>query len=310
MLVFQTDGEQGFYYYNGNSWDLIGKGGNYWSQDTNGLFALSQNVGIGTSYPAVKLNIVGGYGVGLYNGSGYFLLGQESTSNLILDYRTIQARYNGSSALMKLNPFGGNVDIGSTTTSGVKLNIYGGSDASLSGGGYLQTGPSTSTNIVIDNNEIMARNNGTTSDLILQNDGGRTLIGGDLEIDGVVKGAVKFEQNEIDVLPSGSTQSITVGNKTFIQVNCNSSTCTSCSGSGCPHVILSNGEKVGQILILYGPGNPVDNNMLHMPCCDSQTTNYYLKSNFQLDKGNIITLIWLSPVPPEGYWIEVSRTEY
>ncbi|MCB0660316.1 MAG: hypothetical protein KDC04_05240, partial [Saprospiraceae bacterium] len=191
MLVFQTDGEQGFYYYNGNSWDLIGKGGNYWSQDTNGLFALSQNVGIGTSYPAVKLNIVGGYGVGLYNGSGYFLLGQESTSNLILDYRTIQARYNGSSALMKLNPFGGNVDIGSTTTSGVKLNIYGGSDASLSGGGYLQTGPSTSTNIVIDNNEIMARNNGTTSDLILQNDGGRTLIGGDLEIDGVVKGAVK-----------------------------------------------------------------------------------------------------------------------
>ena len=44
------------------------------------------------------------------------------TSNLILDYRTIQApRYNGSSALMKLNPFGGNVDIGSTTTSGVNL---------------------------------------------------------------------------------------------------------------------------------------------------------------------------------------------
>ena len=35
---------------------------------------------------------------------------------------------------------------------------------------------------------------------ILQNDGGTTLVG-DLEIDGEVKGAVKFEQNEIDVLP-------------------------------------------------------------------------------------------------------------
>ncbi|NND31399.1 MAG: tail fiber domain-containing protein [Saprospiraceae bacterium] len=52
------------------------------------------------------------------------------------------------------------------------LHVVGGSDASLSNPGYLMLGYGFSSNIIIDNNEIMARNNGQTSPLYLNHDGG------------------------------------------------------------------------------------------------------------------------------------------
>ncbi len=65
----------------------------------------------------------------------------------------------------------GNVGIG-TSTPDTKLNISGGTDASATGGGYLQIGNDTSSNVVIDSNEIMGRWNGGATDLFLQNEGG------------------------------------------------------------------------------------------------------------------------------------------
>ncbi len=68
-----------------------------------------------------------------------------------------------------------------TTTGGVnqwagyfngKVHLENGDDASLSSKGFLTIGTLTSSNIVIDNNEIIARNNGATSTLYLNNDGG------------------------------------------------------------------------------------------------------------------------------------------
>jgi hypothetical protein len=53
-----------------------------------------------------------------------------------------------------------------------KVQFVNGSDASLSSDGYIELGSTSSTNVIIDNNEIMARNNGATSKLYLQNDGG------------------------------------------------------------------------------------------------------------------------------------------
>ncbi|MFN3939600.1 MAG: hypothetical protein ACK4IY_03370, partial [Chitinophagales bacterium] len=53
-----------------------------------------------------------------------------------------------------------------------KVQVVGGSDAALGSGGYVVTGLTSSTNVAIDNNEIMARNNGATSKLYLNNDGG------------------------------------------------------------------------------------------------------------------------------------------
>ncbi|KKP70045.1 hypothetical protein A2X44_02410 [candidate division CPR3 bacterium GWF2_35_18] len=61
----------------------------------------------------------------------------------------------------------GYVGIG-TTAPGVKLHVYSGTPATLSSGGYLMIGNQASSNLIIDNNEISARNNGVHSDLYLQ----------------------------------------------------------------------------------------------------------------------------------------------
>ena len=70
----------------------------------------------------------------------------------------------------------GSVGIG-TTSPAVPLHVTGGADASATGGGYLVTGPTNSANLVFDNNEIMARNNGAVSSLLLNAEGGNVGIG-------------------------------------------------------------------------------------------------------------------------------------
>ncbi|MBC8046542.1 MAG: hypothetical protein H7Y00_07085, partial [Fimbriimonadaceae bacterium] len=57
-----------------------------------------------------------------------------------------------------------------------KVHIGNGVDASLSGHGFLTMGDLSSTNVVIDNNEIMARNNGANSPLYLNDDGGDVIM--------------------------------------------------------------------------------------------------------------------------------------
>ena len=71
---------------------------------------------------------------------------------------------------------GGNIGIG-TGLPLTKLHIEGGTDADPSGGGYIMTGPINSTNILIDNNEIMAINNGVASTLFINHNGGEVHIG-------------------------------------------------------------------------------------------------------------------------------------
>lgn len=57
-----------------------------------------------------------------------------------------------------------------------KLHIEGGDDASLNTHGYVVLGKTNKTNLVLDDNEILARNNGAVSTLHLQNDGGNLAI--------------------------------------------------------------------------------------------------------------------------------------
>jgi hypothetical protein len=61
----------------------------------------------------------------------------------------------------------GNVGIG-TTSPGVKLNIDGGSDvaAGVENSGYLILGTPTAHHIAVDNNEIMAKSDGTHGDIL------------------------------------------------------------------------------------------------------------------------------------------------
>lgn len=69
----------------------------------------------------------------------------------------------------------GHVGIG-TSTPQVPLQVENGTDVTPAGGGYVVTGPSSSYNIAIDANEIMARNNGGTAPLYLQNEGGELIL--------------------------------------------------------------------------------------------------------------------------------------
>jgi len=91
---------------------------------------------------------------GYFNGRGYFEEELRANKNLIVDL---------------------NAGIG-TLTPTTKLNIIGGADASLSTNGFIQLGSTNSWNLLFDDNEILARNNGAGNDLFIQNDGGNVLM--------------------------------------------------------------------------------------------------------------------------------------
>ena len=91
---------------------------------------------------------------GYFNGRGYFEEELHANKNLIVDL---------------------NEGIG-TATPTTKLNIIGGADASLTTNGFIQLGSTTSWNLLLDDNEILARNNGAGNDLFIQNDGGNVLM--------------------------------------------------------------------------------------------------------------------------------------
>lgn len=93
----------------------------------------------------------------------------------------------------------GTVGIGITSPS-AKLHITGGTDAGLSTHGYIVNGPINGSNLVIDDNEILARNNGAASTLFLNNDGGDVYMGntsstttvrGDVNVSGTINGQSK-----------------------------------------------------------------------------------------------------------------------
>jgi len=77
---------------------------------------------------------------------------------------------------------GGNLGIGIIPS--VPLDVVGGTDASPGGGGFVVIGPQDGKNIVMDNNEIIARDSGQTSTLHLNHDGGDVSTGGDLVVGG------------------------------------------------------------------------------------------------------------------------------
>ncbi len=71
----------------------------------------------------------------------------------------------------------GRLGLGTATPASL-LHVQGGTDASPVGGGLIVAGQVDANNIVLDGNEIMARNNGLISDLFLNADVGRVIVGG------------------------------------------------------------------------------------------------------------------------------------
>lgn len=153
------------------------------------------NVGVGTIVPAYKLDVAGDIKAdgNLRLEDGYIRMSNTvDAKNWQLQYSSFSNRMlfleNGLERFVWQN--GGNIGIGGNLPLSAgfplaKLHVESGQDAGLtaSNNGYLMVGSSSGTNMVIDNNEIVARDGFTQpATLFLQNDGGDLVSGARLTI--------------------------------------------------------------------------------------------------------------------------------
>lgn len=99
---------------------------------------------------------------------GSLVLGATNEVNMAFDNNEIHVRNNGEATMLYLNPLGGNVSI----NNGATVN-----DASLSSEGAFRIGDNAASNLIMDNNEIQARNDGGSASLGLNVEGGNVYIG-------------------------------------------------------------------------------------------------------------------------------------
>ncbi|HEV7779841.1 MAG TPA: hypothetical protein VGO58_01175 [Chitinophagaceae bacterium] len=145
--------------------------------------ATAQNIGIGTTLPASKLHLVGNFlqenGTITLNSASSIVQFQNTGINktyLQLSGDNLRLGTNGGNQFGKTIIRMAGADRMLIDSTG-NTQILGLQDASLTSDGYITLGNITGRNMILDNNEIMVRNNGGTDDLILQNDGGNVGIG-------------------------------------------------------------------------------------------------------------------------------------
>jgi hypothetical protein len=137
-------------------------------------------IGNGGVATGTKLQITDGEEAGLST-NGYMLLGETTGEGITIDNNDIQAKDNGVATYLKVQQSGGpGMQIGffnTATHPDAKLYIPSGDDAGMASDGYIHLGLKSSANLLLDNNEIIARTNGSPSTLYLQNDGGTVHVG-------------------------------------------------------------------------------------------------------------------------------------
>ena len=178
LLVYET-ATNAVWVYNGTAWVQLGSGGGTTEWLVNGTNIYNGNVGnvgIGTNAPSSKFHLFGNM---LMDGTNpTFQLQQAGVDKGFIqlngDYLRLgtNSANNSGRVVMRLN----NVDRVIVDSTG-NMRIDGSQDASYTNHGYLMLGSVSGTNLVLDNNEILARNDGGIADLIMQNDGGNVGIG-------------------------------------------------------------------------------------------------------------------------------------
>lgn len=173
----------------------------FWS----GASALSSNanlfwdntnsrLGIGTATPSAQLEINGqikitggspgngkvltsdGFGLASWTAAGSGTVSGTGAATRIAFWSS--ANQLSSSNILVYDAANNKLGV-STSVPDVRFHIGGSDDANLNdGSGEMVIGDINGTNIVFDNNEIIARNNAATSTLFLNNDGGDLIVNG------------------------------------------------------------------------------------------------------------------------------------
>ncbi len=145
-----------------------------------GLATFNDRIGVGTS-PSNNFRMHLAGGSGQWKGG---IAASGSSLAVVLGELGGRATIGSNDAAftqwrdLSINPFGGRVVIGggAPTLSQGTLHIASGEAASLAGGGYLMAGRVSDSNIVIDDDDIMARINGLPADLYLNSEGGSVVV--------------------------------------------------------------------------------------------------------------------------------------
>lgn len=144
--------------------------------DSGTLFVdnINNRAGIGTLTPGYRLSVNGQLNLNEGIGGGNVALRVNGSEAIWYNGTYFRWGFGGTS-----NYFADDVGV-NTTTPSARLHVSGSDDVTLStvNNGLFVLGDPTGVNLAMDSNEIMARNNGNTSDLLLQRDGGNVTVGG------------------------------------------------------------------------------------------------------------------------------------
>jgi len=145
----------------------------------------NKNVGIGTTDPNYKLEVYS-RGYGIIHTDGFNTLGTYLEETGGASIGTISNHdlhfFTWNDAPQMTISRNKNVGIGVDDPE-TKLHVVGGTEATMSdpNGGFVTVGSPYAKNVVIDEDEIMARDNQGPATLHLQEEGGDVYIGGDLK---------------------------------------------------------------------------------------------------------------------------------
>jgi hypothetical protein len=199
LLIYQTDFVSGFYYYNGSVWTQLSTGSatNYFTASGSNIYNNNTgNVGIGLANPSEKFHLKGDGRIdapGNFGGASLNLYAATTADGSYINFfnqfgatsSSAGIGYSGSNDYLLLsrgtNMFLKTAGLGISIAEPLtKLHIANGQDAGFgtTNNGYMMNGAVTGANLVIDNNELLARNDGRKADLFLQHDSGNVVLCG------------------------------------------------------------------------------------------------------------------------------------